>query len=94
MSAKGSKPACSLEPFTLDWTDFYNTHNLDPNTDLITSSVWTVTGGTQGSDSIQTPKTTVFLSDGVIGGTLAAKNTIEINGGVYRTCATLYLSIT
>ena len=94
MSIKTSKPSCSIEPFTLDYAPFYDTHGLDINTDLITSSVWVVTGGTGGFESFVTPKTTIVLSDGAVGVQMVAKNVIEINGGAFKTCATLFIDVT
>lgn len=93
MSIQATKSECGLEPFTLDWTELFTRHGLDPNVDLITTSTWDVTGGTKGSDFIATPDTTVVLSGGTIGGSIQAKNTIEINGGAYRDCRTLSVSI-
>ena len=93
MSLKTTKPDCSVEPFTLDYTPFYEVHGLDVGTDLITSSVWVVTGGSKGAEGFTTPKTSVFLSGGTVGTPLVAKNTIEINGGTYKTCATLYIEV-
>ena len=89
-----TQPACGREPFTFDWAPFYTRHGLDPLVDLITSSVWEVTGGVKGSEFIDGADTTVFLSGGTVGVTLIAKNTIQINGGTYQNCGTLYVEIT
>lgn len=90
---KTSMPDCGVEPFTLDYTDFYDEHELDVGTDLITSSTWVVTNGTGSGDFVNTPKTTITLSGATLGITIVAKNTIEINGGALKTCATLYVDI-
>jgi hypothetical protein len=94
MSLKTTKPACSVEPFTLDYAPFYSRHGLDPLVDLITSSVWEVIGGAKGAEGVATPKTSVFLDGGTVGSLLIAKNTIQINGGTYQTCGTLHIRVT
>ena len=91
-----TKQSCATEPFTFDWQAFYTRHGLDPLVDLITSSVWSVEAGTVtlGAESITTPLASAYISGGVRGENAAIENTIEINGGTYRDCQTLYMSIT
>ena len=91
-----TKQSCAAEPFTFDWQAFYDRHGLDPLVDLITSSVWVVEAGTVslGAESIATPTASVFISGGARGESAAIENTIEINGGTYRDCQTLYMTIT
>ncbi len=87
------KSACSEEPFTIDWSSFYTNLGIDVATNPITSSVWTVASGTAVSDTITLDKTTITLSGGVSGEFITAKNNIEINGGQYKDCATLYIRV-
>ena len=93
MSIKTSQASCAKEPFFLDWTEFYERHGLDPNVDLITSSVWEVTNGIKGNEFINTPETGLFLSGGTVGVDILAHNTIEINGGTYADCRTLRVEV-
>ena len=61
MSIKAIMSEHGLEPFTLDWTEFFERHGLDIASDAITSAVWTVTGGTAGGEYITGPYTTIFF---------------------------------
>lgn len=94
MSLTTSMQVCAKEPFTLDWSDFYQVHGLDPATDPITSSTWEVTNGTKGAEFINGAEVSVFISGGAIGKTILAKNTIEIQNGIYRDCRTIYIGVT
>lgn len=94
MTIKTAMADCATEPFFLEWDEFYARHGLDPATDLITSSVWTVTGATKGVEFIDTPDTGVFLTPTVAAGqTILAENVIQINGGVYQDCRTLRIEV-
>lgn len=90
---KTSQSDGGKEPFFLDWTDFYTRHGLDPAVDLITASTWVVTGGVKGVEFIDTPETGVFISGGVAGSEILAKNTIEIGGGTYADSRTLKIEV-
>lgn len=93
MTIKTKQTECGREPFFLDWSEFYDRHGLDPAVDLITSSVWEVTGGTGGTEFLTTPETGIFLSGGTVGAAILAKNTIQINGGTYQDCRTLRVEV-
>lgn len=93
MTITATMADCGKEPFFLDWTEFYERHGLDPLVDLITSSVWTVTGGTGGTQFLSTPNTGIFLSGGTPGTPILAENTIQINGGTYQDCRTLRVEV-
>ena len=88
------KADCAREPFTLDWADFYATYNIDVATTPITSSVWTISDGVKGREFIDGMTTTLTIDGGTQGVILAAENTIEINGGEYRDCRTIYIEVT
>ena len=90
-----SKKACSKEPFTLDWSDFFELVGLDPQIDTISSSVWAVTGGAVSDlEGVNGPKTTILLSGGTKGTPATITNTIELSGGTYKDCRTIHLTIT
>ncbi len=93
---KTSKSDCAREPFTFDWIEFFDTHGLTPTANPITSSVWTISGGsaTLGAESIADALTSVFVLGGTTGDKLAVENVIEIGGGTYRDCRTLFISVT
>ena len=92
---KSTKQACSKEPFTLDWTDFFLLVGLDPLSDPITSSVWTLVGGVVSQvEQVNGPKTTILLSGGVVGTDVTLTNTIELANGTYKDCRTIYITIT
>ena len=88
-----TKFACGKEPFTLEWASFFTLHGLDPQANPITSSTWEVTGGVKGNEFIDGADTAVFLSGGTVGTLLVAKNTIQVDGGTYQDCRTLYVEI-
>jgi len=89
-----SKTSGSREPFELDWTGFYKEFNLDLETDLITSSVWSLSSGTAGPDYVTTPKTKIFIEGGVIGQTIVAQNNIEIRNGEYKDSRKIFIEVT
>ncbi|MCH9837687.1 hypothetical protein K0U83_18640 [bacterium] len=93
MSFKTSQSECGREPFGFDWTGFYTRHGLDTETNLITSSTWTVTGGTKGTEFIDTPRTSVFLEGGTVGVDMVAENEIEIDGGTYKDCRKIIIEV-
>lgn len=94
---KTTKTDCAKEPFTFDWTDFYDTFpDIDPINDPITNSAWTLTGSgtaTTGSQNVASPLTSIFVIGGVVGETLVLENTIEIGGGTYKDCRKLFISV-
>lgn len=89
---KTQMSACAREPFFIDWAPFFTLHGLDPDTDPITSSVWDVTGASQGVAFINGAETGVFIhsptADEVI-----AHNTIEVGGGTYRDCRRISITV-
>ena len=90
---KTDKNACSTEPFTLDWTDFFTELGVDPIANPITTSVWTLTGVTGGAEVLDGVKTSIILSGGVVGVDATAKNTVTIGSLGYGECHTLYIAI-
>lgn len=90
---KTQKQSCSKELFGLDWSDFFTKNGLDPLVDAITSSTWTLTSGTKGSEFVATPETSLFIEGGSPGTTINAENTVEVNGGAYRDCRTLFIEV-
>ncbi len=93
MTIKTSMSECAREPFTIDWTAFYEEHGLDIGTNPITLSEWTVTDGTKADESIVAAETTVFLSGGTVGTPILAENKIEIENGIYIDCRTLEIEV-
>lgn len=87
------KNACSREPFTLDWTDFFTKLGINPAVNPITDSTWVVNGITLGPDFLSGVLATVILEAGVAGAPATAKNTIEIASLNYRDCRTLFIEI-
>ncbi len=87
------KMACSREPFTVDWSNFYEKFNIDVAIKPITSSVWHLSDGVKGAEFVSSALVTVFIDGGTPGVVLTAKNTIEINGGEYRDCRTIYIEV-
>ena len=87
------KRACSKEPFTFDWRDFFAELNIDESLHSITSSTWILSGGSLGPQSVIGTKTTAVIDGGVVGEMITLKNIIEINGGQYRDCATLNIEV-
>ena len=92
---KTAKQECSKEPFTFDWASFFELIELDPTVTPITSSVWELTGDlvSLGEDTTGA-NATILLGGGVAGTTAQAMNTIEVAGGRYRDCRTLYIDVT
>lgn len=92
---KTTASECSIEPYTFDHSALYARLGLDTVTDLITSSTWVVTGNaTLGANGIDTPQTSTFLTvTGVVGDLIVLKNTIEIDGAIYRDCKKLYITV-
>lgn len=89
-----SKKDCSKEPFTLDWSDFFELVGLDPLADTISSSVWALTGGVVSNlEDTDGAKTTILLSGGVKGTPATITNTIELAGGTYKDSRTIHLTI-
>lgn len=91
---KTTKQSCSKELFGFDWTAFFNQNNLTVDVDTITSSKWILSGGVAGPEFINDTETSMFIDGGEQGTILSAENTIEINGGVYVDCRTIYIEIT
>ena len=93
---KTTASICFKEVFTFDWTDFYAKQGLDISSNLITSSVWAVTGnGVGGATAINSPETSIAIeADGAsVGDVVTAKNTIQIDDGTYQDCRMLFITI-
>lgn len=70
-----TKDPDALLDYVFDWSDWLET-------DVITSSTWTVDAGlTRESDSATTTQTSVWLSGGTVGGVYEALNRIVTGGG-------------
>lgn len=78
MIIETTKNDCSAEPFTVDWAPVYQQLGLDATASPITSSTWSGTGITIGSQAFTGLVATSIVSAGVIGTPATLENTVII----------------
>ena len=93
MTIETEKNDCSVEPFTVDWSDAYQLLGLTLADNPIASSDWSATGVVVDSDVINDLLATALISGGTIGTAATLQNTITMDGVSYTLCQKFNITI-